>query len=123
MKAALYAMVTEAEQVQFNFTIIREGLKAIASENEEQLLLSRHGLEHLDDVFDPMPLDYLSFMEEKNAISTFLALRIRELYRKVNQSIGHLEWKEQDAFISQNTKELQQWRQIAQGLLSELNGV
>lgn len=115
-------MVTEAKQVQFNFTILREGLKAIASESKEQLLLNNHALDHLEDVFDPMPMDYLPSIEEENAISRSFASQMRELYRQINQSIGHLEWQKQEAFISQNNRELQQWRQIAQSLFFELNG-
>jgi hypothetical protein len=116
-------MVTEAEQTRFNFAVIREGLNAIASPSIEQLLLNKKGLEYLDDVFDPMPLDYLPWLIEKNEISQSFAIQFRGLYQNIEKSIGHLEWQEEDAFIKKDEKELENWRKVAKCLLGELDSV
>ncbi len=116
-------MVTEAEQTRFNFAVIREGLNAIASPSVEQLLLNKKGLEYLDDVFDPMPLDCLPWLIEKNVISQSFAMQFRDLYQHIEKSVGHLEWQEEDAFIEKRERELEHWREVAKYLLGELDGV
>ena len=114
-------MVTDTQQTHFNLIVICEGLKAIASSSEVQLLLNKKGLVHLEDVFDPMPLDYISWLEDKNEISANFASQFRRLYEEMESELGHLELHEQDAFISQNNQELQHWRKIAGNLLGEIN--
>jgi DNA-binding XRE family transcriptional regulator len=116
-------MVTESEQTKFNLTILREGLNAIGSSSAEQLLLNKKGLEHLDDVFDPMPLDYLPWLEDKNEISQSFSKQVRDLYQKIENSVGHLEWQEVDTFIAKDGSDVEQWRELAKYLIGELDGV
>ena len=123
MFGVIRAMVTETEQTYFNLTIVCEGLNSLASSSDVQLSLNRKGLVHLDDVFDPMPLDYLPWLEENNTISCGFASKLRDLYDKIDNVVGDMEWQEKDEYISNNTVELQQWRQVAVQLLSEINCV
>ncbi|MCU7806896.1 MAG: hypothetical protein KZQ73_03380 [Candidatus Thiodiazotropha sp. (ex Semelilucina semeliformis)] len=116
-------MVTDTQQTQFNLAIIREGLTAIASESDEQLSLINNGLKYLDSVFDHMPLDYLNWLEERNEIDSIFSAQFRDLYEQIAESIGHLEWKEEDVFIKNNGDQLKQWRQSASRLLGAINGV
>jgi hypothetical protein len=60
VRGVIRKMVTEIGQTQFNFNVICEGLRSIAATREEQLSLNKEGLTYLDDIFDPMPLEYVS---------------------------------------------------------------
>ncbi|MCU7932535.1 MAG: hypothetical protein KZQ90_17190 [Candidatus Thiodiazotropha sp. (ex Codakia rugifera)] len=80
-------MVTDTEQLQFNFTIICEGLNSIACSSDEQLKLNKKGLTHLDAVFDPMPMDYLSWLEDKNEITPEFAFKLRNLYEHIESTV------------------------------------
>ena len=116
-------MVTETEQTQFNLAIVRESLTALASPSEEQLSLNKKGLRYLDEVFDPMPLDYLPWLEEKNIITPSFVMEYRKLHDQIERSIGHLEWQAEDAFIKKNNRDLQKWRLCAKNLLEAIDDV
>jgi hypothetical protein len=116
-------MVTESEQTKFNLTILREGINAIRSSSDEQLLLNKKGLEYLDNVFDPMPIDYLPWLEDNNEISKFFSKQVRDLYQKIENSVGHLEWQEINAFIAKDSSDVERWRELAKYLIGELDGV
>lgn len=116
-------MVTETEQTQFNLTIIRESLTALASPRDKQLALNKQGLRHLDDVFDPLPLDYLPWLEDKNIVTPSFAKEFRKLHDQIERSIGHLEWQAEDVFIEQNNRDLQKWRLSAKKLLEDIDDV
>ena len=116
-------MVSKMEQTEFNLAVLREGLSAIASEPEKQLSLHKGGMKYLDDIFDPMPLDYLPWLEEVGEIKPFISNEIRCLYANIEKAIGHLEWQEDDAFIIKNKNELKAWRETATKLVGALNAV
>ena len=82
--------------------IIREGLNALASSSTQQLALNKNGLPNLDDVFDPMPIDYFLGLEGIKVVSSNFAKKYDHLYKAIEQSVGNLEWQEQDLFIKQN---------------------
>jgi len=116
-------MINAIEQTHFNITIIREGLSALASPSDKQLTLNKQGLEYLDDIFDPMPLDYLPWLEKQKIITPNFTSKFKNLYLTIEQSIGHLDRQEEDKFISQNSLELQQWREIAKMLVEDIKNV
>ena len=109
-----------AKQTEFNLKIINEGLVAISASFEEQVVMNDEGLIYLDDVFDPMPLDYLTWLEEQNEISSEFANEFRNLYNRINKKIDHLSWQKVDVLISSNDPELKFWRKIARQLLDQL---
>jgi hypothetical protein len=116
-------MVAESEQTKFNLTILREGINAIGASSDEQLLLIKKGLEYLDNVFDPIPLDYLTWLEDNNEISQSFSKQVRDLYKKIENSVGHLEWKEVNTFIAKDSSDVERWRELAKYLIGELDGV
>jgi len=115
--------MTDSEQVKYNVAIIREGLNAIASPSDKQLALNKKGLVYLDDVFDPMPLDYLPWLIEMGKVSESFGGQVKDLYQLIDDKIGFLEWKEEDDFLASNGKDLRNWRKVAEVLLRELNGL
>ena len=113
-------MLNEKGSIQFNLDIILEALNALASSSTEQLAINEQGLEHIDDVFDPLPLDYLTSLEEKGLVTATFVNKFKELYEEIDQTVGHLSLKEDDAFIEQNNNQLQQWRETAKELLASI---
>ncbi len=116
-------MVTEIGQTQFNFNVICEGLRAIAATREEQLSLNKEGLTYLDDIFDPMPLEYASWLEEHKEIDPSFASELRALYQEIENAVGGMGWRYQDEYISSNPAELQQLRNVAKRLMGVLKCV
>ena len=123
MPKALYVMASKMEQTEFSLTVLREGLTAISSDPEKQLSLHKDGMEYLDDVFDPMPLNYLPWLEESGNVKPDIANEIRCLYANIEKAIGHLGWQEEDTFIAKNNNKLQAWRETAAKLVNNLNAV
>ena len=110
-------------QIEYNVKILREALLGLSSSGDEQLHLNKDGLEHLEDVFDPMPLDFLPWLEESGVVSSSFSRSFRELYSDIDQTVGHLDWKDQDEFIASNGKALQEWRVRSKILLDQLRGL
>lgn len=110
-------------QIEYNIKLLREALNGLSSSSDEQLRMNKDGLEHLDDVFDPMPLDFLPWLEESGVVSLSFSREFRELYSDIDQTIGHLDWKDQDEFIANDDKRLQEWRVRSKVLLDKLRGL
>lgn len=116
-------MVKESDQTAFNLRIIRESLESLTASSNEQLLLNKSGLTHLDDIFDPMSLDYLPWLIEKEVVDPIFDLEFRELFKRITLVTKHFEWHEEGEFIVSNDTERQEWRAIAGNLLDTLNGL
>jgi hypothetical protein len=83
--------------------------------------MNKDGLNHLEDIFDCMPLDFLPLLEESMTLGTSFFTEFRELYRDIDKTIGNLEWYEQDQFIIEDNETMRGWRTRASALNKQLN--
>lgn len=116
-------MNNKDSQANFNLKIVKEGLSSLAAKKEEQINLNKVGLENLDNIFDIMIIDYISYLEEKNIISPETCSRIRNLYTEVELLTGDLADEEIENYIREDNTYLNSWRLRARDILMEMSSV
>ena len=110
-------------RANFNIEVVREGLNSISSSSDEMLRLNSSGLVHLDDVFDPMPLDYIQYLQDAGVVTVSFVDRFRRLYKAILSTTDNMSDDDIDAFIALDTETITKWRILAKELLAEVNHV
>ena len=96
----------------------------MSTNSEDQLRLNDPNtstLEHLDEVFDVIPLDYLGYLVEIGVIDTLTADEIKALYERVEFITAELSWREEDELIRKDGGVIQGMRRKAAELLSRIS--
>lgn len=111
--------ITFEEQKQYNLSIIREGLGALVASSTDQLRMNKDGLPNLDDIFDPMPIDYLPWLVDEQIIEQGLSSRVLKLYKEIEEETGSMNYGEEEKYISNESSKLKVWRATALKLINE----
>ena len=111
-----------AELDTFAVDVVREGLAAIASTSAAQLKVNREFGEHIDEIYDPIVLDYLRGLVGAGRVTADLAAEIEGLYTEIERSSAGLTWQEEDLRIERNASSVRRWREMASYLLRDFEG-
>ncbi len=108
-------------QIEFNIAVILDGLRALSAPKELQLKINKHFGEHVDDIFDPMPMIYVPYLITEGVITQSVGQLLKDLYDDIEVKFDSLHHSVQDRLIEMDDVSIIQLRARAKRVLQLFN--